>query len=111
MAGARAQAGGAAETSAAEVEALLRHGRALGLRLGGLPRLAAALDAALAWEAAAARALRPGAALRAHPTLPCSSGSQARPPARGRCPVGGQGVAARTAATARRPAARLDAPS
>ncbi len=66
---ARAQAGGAAETSAAEVEALLRHGRALGLRLAGLPRLAAALDAALAWEAAAARALRPGAAPRPHPSL------------------------------------------
>ncbi len=66
---ARAQAGGAAETSAAEVEALLRHGRALGLRLAGLPRLAAALDAALAWEAAAARALRPGAAPRLHPSL------------------------------------------
>ena len=42
------------------MEELLRAGRALGLRLGGLPRLAAALDAALAWEAAAQRALRPG---------------------------------------------------
>lgn len=54
------QAGGEGEPSAEEVEALLRQGRALGLRLAGLPRLAAALDTALAWQAAATRALRPG---------------------------------------------------
>ena len=55
--------GAESQTTAQEVEELLRQGRALGLRLGGLPRLAAALDAAVAWEAAAQRALRPGTPL------------------------------------------------